>query len=394
MERIYLDHAATTPVRDEVAQAMAPYLANSFGNPSSIHSFGQEAKAALDHSRDSLAQALGAEPSEITFTAGGTEADNLALVGIALANKNRGNHIVTTAIEHDAVLKTADFLEHLGWQVTRLPVDRFGMVWAEQVAEAITDHTVLVSVMHANNEVGTIQPIADIAAVARERGVLIHTDAVQSFGYLPVDVGSLGVDLLSLSAHKIYGPKGVGALYVRRGVGIEAMMHGGGQERERRSGTQNVAGIVGFAEAARLVLADRESEAARQRVLRDRWIGKALESLPGAALNGHPTERLPNNINISIAGVEGESLLLSMDLAGVAASSGSACASGSIEPSHVLTAIGVAPERARGALRLTLGRSTTSEYLDYALQVLHDASARLAPMAGHNISASMQPAGS
>lgn len=385
MERIYLDHAATTPVREEVAQAMAPYLSTSFGNPSSIHSYGQEAKAALDDSRDTLAHALGAEPSEITFTAGGTEADNLALVGIALAHRERGNHIITTAVEHDAVLKTADFLEQMGWRVTRLPVDRFGMVSAGQVAEAIASDTVLVSVMHANNEVGTIQPIAEIAAIARERGVLVHTDAVQSFGYLPVDVNTLGVDLLSLSAHKIYGPKGVGALYVRRGVGIEAILHGGGQERERRSGTQNVAGIAGFAAATQLLLGEREEEAKRLASLRDAWIGKALKALPGAVLNGHSTERLPNNINISIEGVEGEALLLSMDLAGVAASSGSACASGSIEPSHVLVAMGMPLERARGALRLTLGRSTTSGELDYALQVLQDSAERLVPMSEHNI---------
>lgn len=387
MERIYLDHAATTPVREEVAEAMAPYLSRAFGNASSIHSFGQEAKAALDSARDTLADAIHAEPAEVTFTSGGTEADNLALIGIALANERRGKHIVTTPIEHDAVLKTAGFLEKLGWRVTRVPVDRSGMVSPEQVQAAITDETVLVSVMHANNEVGTIQPIAEIARIARKRGVLMHTDAVQSFGYLPIDVHAFGVDLLSLSAHKIYGPKGVGALYVRRGTPIEAILHGGGQERERRSGTENVAGIVGFAAAARLMGQEREYQANRQRALRDEWIGQALNELPGAALNGHPTERLPNNINISIAGLEGEALLLGLDLAGVAASSGSACASGSIEASHVLVAMGVEPERVRGALRLTLGRSTTREELAYTLSVLREASARLTGMTEHTIAA-------
>jgi cysteine desulfurase len=386
MKRVYLDHAATTPVRPEVAEAMAPYLTDAYGNPSSIHSFGQEAKAALDNARDTLAQALGAEPAEITFTGGGSEADNLALHGVLIANQARGKHFITTMVEHEAVLKTAEFMEKMGWRVTRLPVDEYGRVAPSQVAEAITDDTVLVSVMHANNEVGTILPIAQISQVAHNRGALMHTDAVQSFGQLPVDVDTLGVDLLSLSAHKIYGPKGVGALYVRRGTPIEALIHGGGQERERRSGTENVAGIVGFAEATRLMLQERDFQAERQRSLRDRWIEKALQILPKAKLNGHPTERLPNNINISVEGVEGEAMLLGLDLAGVAASSGSACASGSIEPSHVLLAMGIGPERVRSALRLTLGRSTTEEDLAYALDTLKKTATRLREMTEHNIS--------
>jgi len=386
MQRIYLDHAATTPVRLEVVEEMAPYFTAAYGNASSIHSYGQEAKAALDDARDTLAQALGAEPAEIVFTAGGTEADNLAIIGTLVANQAKGRHFITTTIEHDAVLKTADHMERLGWRVTRLPVDEYGMVTPEQVAEAISSDTALVSVMQANNEVGTILPIAEIAAEAHKRGVLMHTDAVQSFGQLPVNVDALGVDLLSLSAHKIYGPKGVGALYVRRGTPIEALIHGGGQERERRSGTENVPGIAGLAAATRLMLQERDTQAERMRRLRDQWISEALGALPNAQLNGHPIERLPNNINISVAGVEGEAMLLGLDLAGVAASSGSACASGSIEPSHVLLAMGIGPERVRSALRLTLGRATTEEELGYALDVLKKTTARLTEMTEHNIS--------
>ncbi len=372
MPTVYLDNAATTPVRVEVREAMQPYLSSErgFGNPSSIHAYGQEAKAAMDESRDILADALGAEPSEITFTGGGTEADNLALTGIMLANQSRGNHLITSKIEHEAILNTARFLERLGFQVTYLDVDSYGMVPPEAVEQAITDKTTLISIMHANNEVGTIEPIADIARIARQRGIALHTDAVQTFGQIPVTPEALGVDALSISAHKINGPKGAGALYVRRGTAIDAIVHGGGQERGRRSGTENVAGIVGFAEAVRLMLRERDAVAERCTRLRDAFVAELQTRMPDVSLNGHPTLRLPNNINISVPGVEGEAMLLNLDLAGIAASSGSACASGSIEPSHVLTAMRLPPERLRSALRLTLGRSTSDADMAYALETL------------------------
>jgi cysteine desulfurase len=389
MGRIYLDHSATTPVRSEVRQAMEPFLAetNGFGNPSSVHSFGQQAKAALDSARETVAFALGGEPAEITFTSGGTEADNLALVGLMMANRAKGDHLITSSIEHDAVLNSARFLETIGFEVTYVGVDEFGMISPEEVADAITDKTALISIMHANNEVGTIQPIVEIAKIARERGVLIHTDAVQSFGQLPVSVEVLGVDAISISSHKIYGPKGAGALLVRRGIPLLPLLHGGGQERNRRSGTENIPGIAGFAEAVRLLLAERDANSKRMRGLRDKFLSDGAKQIAGLRVNGHPTQRLPNNINFSVPGVEGEAMLLNLDLAGIAASSGSACASGSIDPSHVLLAMNLPPETVRSALRLTLGRSTTQSELETTLQTLVRTTQRLTQMTEHTLHA-------
>ena len=376
--RIYLDYAATTPLRPEAHAVMEPFLSgDSFGNPSSLHADGQQAKRALDTARDILADALDCQFSEISFTGGGTESDNAALFGVMLANKGRGNHLIITQIEHEAVTETARFLETLGFRVTYLPVDEFGTVSPQSVAATLTDETVLVSVMHANNEVGTIQPLREIADIAHARGAFLHTDAVQTFGQLPVTVGTLGADLITLSAHKIYGPKGVGALYVRSGIAIEPLLHGGGQERERRSGTENVAAIAGFGEAVRCLLPEREAEAARLTVLRDRlWSGISAH-LPNATLNGHPINRLPNNLNFSLSGLDAETLLLSLDRAGVSASSGSACTSGSIEPSHVLSAMGLPDARLKSALRLTLGRGTTAEGIDRTVEIVAGIAARL-----------------
>ncbi len=376
--RIYLDYAATTPLRPEVRAAMEPFLSpDGFGNPSSLHADGQQAKRALDMARDILANALGCQFSETSFTSGGTESDNAALFGVMLANKSRGNHLITTQIEHEAVTGTAQFLETLGFRVTHLPVDKFGSVSPRSVADALTDETVLVSVMHANNEVGTIQPLGEIADIVHARGAYLHTDAVQTFSQLPVTVGALGVDLLTVSAHKIYGPKGVGALYVRSGIAIEPFLHGGGQERSRRAGTENVAAIAGFGEAVRLLLPERDAEAARLTYLRDRLWSDLSSRLPGVVLNGHPTQRLPNNLNISLPGLDAETLLLSLDRSGVSASSGSACTSGSIEPSHVLTAMGLPDARLKSALRLTLGRGTTEEEIDRTVEILGGIAERL-----------------
>jgi len=378
-ERIYLDHAATTPLRPEVRAAMEPYLTtDGFGNPSSLHTDGQRAKRALDAARDTLAQALGAQFSEITFTSGGTEADNAALIGVLLA-RGRGSHLVTTQIEHEAVGETARFLEKLGFGVTFLPVDGQGRVAPQAVAEALTDRTALVSVMHANNEVGTIQPVREIAHIAHARGAYFHTDAVQTFGQLLVHVHDLGADLLTVSAHKIYGPKGAGALYVRSGVPIEPLLHGGGQERQRRAGTENVPAVVGFGEAVLRLLPEREAEAMRLTKLRDLFLAALHQRIPGIVLNGHPTERLPNNLNVSFPGLDAETLLLALDRAGVSASSGSACTSGSIEPSHVLTAMGLPDNRVRSAIRLTLGRGTTSEKVHRAVHILADMVTRQTP---------------
>lgn len=370
-ERIYLDHAATTPLRPEARAAMEPFLTGDFGNPSSLHQHGRRAKNALDAARDTLASALGAKFPEVTFTSGGTESDNAALVGVLLAHRARGDHLVTTQIEHEAVLDTARFLETLGFRVTFLPTDAFGRVSPESVADALTDKTTLVSVMHANNEVGTIQPMADIAAVCRARGVLLHSDAVQTLGQLPITVDSLGVDLLSVSGHKIGGPKGVGALFVRSGVPIEPFVRGGGQERGRRAGTENVAAVVGFAEAVRLLLPERDVLAARLSHLRDHLISSLFARLPGlVTLNGHPTDRLPNNVHVSLPGLDSETLLLRLDRAGISASSGSACTSGSLEPSHVLAAMGVPETHLKSGLRLTLGRETTDAESDRTVEVL------------------------
>ncbi len=374
--RIYLDYAATTPTDPRVVEAMRPYFTDRFGNASSVHTFGQEARAAVDRARRTLAEALGCEPSEVVFTSGATEADNWAVVGVAFAHESRGRHLVVSSVEHRAVLEPARWLAERGWEVTFLPVDRYGRVDPDDVRRALRDDTVLVSVMHANNEVGTVQPVAEVARIAREMGVLVHTDATQTFGALPVRVDELGVDLLSASAHKRYGPKGVGFLYVRRGTRIEPLLRGGAHERGRRAGTENVPGIVGFGKAVELALAAREAEQARLSGLRDRLV-RGLLAVEGAFLNGHPTERLPNNAHLSFEGVESESLLLALDLRGLAASSGSACTAGSLEPSHVLRAMGLPPERAAGALRLTLGRWTTEAEVDAAVEWVREAVAEL-----------------
>jgi len=379
MKRIYLDHAATTPTDPEVVKAMLPYFTDAFGNPSSIHSFGQEAKAAVEDARDKIASLIGARGEEIVFTGGGTEADNLALKGIAYANK-RGNHIITTAIEHHAVAESCKFLERRGFEVTYLPVDRCGLVDPDDVKKAISDKTILISVMHANNEVGTIEPIAEIGRIARESRVYFHTDAVQTVGHIPVDVNELGVDLLAISAHKLYGPKGVGALYIRKGTRITPLMLGGEQERRRRASTENVPAIVGFGKAAEIAQREVDGEAKRLISLRDRLTESLLELIERIHLNGHPTWRLPNNVNVSIEFVEGESLLLNLDLEGIAASTGSACSSASLEPSHVLLALGLPHELAHGSLRFTLGRETNEADIDRVLAALPPIVTRLRAM--------------
>jgi cysteine desulfurase len=372
---IYLDHAATTPIDPAVFEAMTPYLTEKFGNPSSVHAQGRAARAAIDEARDAVASAVGAPASEIHFTSGGTEADNLALLGVARANRAKGDHIITCVTEHHAVLEACGELVKEGFRVTYLPVDLDGLLDPDDVASAIDDGTILVSVMHVNNEIGVIQPISSIGRVAKERGVLFHTDAVQSFGVLPVDVDHLNVDLLSASAHKIYGPKGAGFLYVRSGVRISPLQFGGSQERERRPGTENVAGIVGLRAATELAVSQMEITSNRLAALRDYLIDSILDRIPGTSLNSHRTLRAPGNANISFQGVEGEMLLLNLDLEGIAASSGSACTAGSVTPSHVLRALG--GESSQGALRLTLGRGTTKDDLDEAIASLESIVRRL-----------------
>ncbi len=376
---IYLDHAATTPLREEVLAAMLPYLTEHFGNASSLHAEGRRARQGIDEARERIAAIIGAKPREIVFTSGGSEGDNLAIKGAAWAASARGRHIVTSSVEHKAVLNTCAILERSGFEVTYLPVDRYGRVDPAEVEAALTDHTALVSIMYANNEVGTIQPIAEIGAICRRAGVLFHTDAVQAGGFLPLDVDRLGADLLTLSAHKVYGPKGVGALFVRQGTALLPQVQGGAQERQRRAGTENVAGIVGFARALDLVQGDpaaRDAENAGLAVLRDRLFA-SVRDLEGIAATGHPVERLPHNASWLIDGVEGGDLIAALDLGGVAGSTGSACISGSDEPSHVLLAMGFDPEQSHGALRLTAGRSTTATQIDQAAEVLRASIARL-----------------
>ncbi|MDN5277045.1 MAG: cysteine desulfurase [Clostridiales bacterium] len=379
-KRVYMDHAATTYTKQEVLEEMLPYFKEIYGNPSSVHGFGREARKAVDLARERTAAALNASPEEIYFTSGGTEADNWAIKGVAWANKERGNHIITTSIEHHAVLHTCQYLEKMGFEVTYLPVDSYGLVYPEQVKEAITDKTILISVMFANNEIGTIEPIKEIGQIARERGIYFHTDAVQAVGQIPVDVKEMNIDLLSLSAHKFYGPKGVGALYIRKGVKLHPFIHGGAQERNRRAGTENLPGIVGLGKAIELAVANLEESSKRLTAMRDRLISGVLNSIENVRLNGHPTKRLPGNANFSFEFIEGESLLLSLDMKGIAASSGSACTSGSLDPSHVLLAIGLPHEIAHGSLRLTLGDDNTDEDIDYVLEVLPDIVQRLREM--------------
>lgn len=378
MTRVYLDHAATTPVDPEVAEAMARVLRDTHGNPSSVYAEGRAARALVDTAREEVARALGAEPAEIVFTSGGTEADNLALRGTFAARKADGDGIVTTAIEHHAVLDTAhDLAARHRARITVLPVDRYGRVTAEQVEQALDARTVLVSVMHGNNEIGTLQPIAAIGRACRARGVTFHTDAVQTVGALPFDVASLPVDLVSVNAHKFYGPKGIGALYVRAGAKLATVQTGGGQERGRRTGTENVAGIVGLGVAMRLAQARRDAESARQARLRDRIIEGVVSRIADALLTGHPAERLPNNASFCFPGTQGEALVIALDLAGFAVSSGSACTSGSTEPSHVITALGIDRAVAQGSLRLTVGRATTDADVDALLEALPPIVSRL-----------------
>jgi len=368
--RIYLDYAATTPTHPEVVKVMLPYFTDAFGNPSSIYSYGQEAKGAVEEARTKVAGLIGARDEEIVFTSGGTEADNFALKGVAFANESRGNHIVTSSIEHHAVIETCKFLERRGFSVTYVPVDEYGLIDPDDVRRAITDRTVLISVMHANNEVGTIEPIDEIGKIAREAGIYFHTDAVQTAGHIPADANAIGVDLLSISAHKLYGPKGVGALYIRKGTKLLPFMHGGEQERRRRASTENVPGIVGFGKAAEIAQREMSGEAERLTYLRDRLTNGLLERIEHSRLNGHPVTRLPNNVNISVDFVEGESMLLNLDLEGICASTGSACSSSSLEPSHVLLAIGLSHELAHGSLRFSLGKWTTEEETERVLDVL------------------------
>jgi cysteine desulfurase len=380
MKAIYLDYAATTPVDPEVVEAMHPYFRQTFGNPSSIHSFGQQARSAVEDAREKVAAFLGAKPAEIVFTSGGTESDNYAIKGIAYANRKKGNHIVTTAVEHHAVMEPCHFLEREGFEVTFLPVDSHGLVDPRDVAKAITGRTVLVSIMHANNEIGTLQPIAEIGKIARERGVCFHTDAVQTFGHLPFTVGELNVDLLSLSAHKLYGPKGVGALFIRQGTRLEPHMHGGDQEGKRRASTHNVPGVVGLAKAVELAESLMPEETTRITALRDKLVSGLFDRIDRVRLNGHPEKRLANNANVSIEYCEGEAMILSLDLMGIACSTGSACSSTSVEPSHVLRAIGLSVEETRGSLRFSLGRYTEDREIDQVLEVLPKIVKRLRAM--------------
>lgn len=368
---IYLDHAATTPVDPRVVAAMLPYFTEQFGNPGGVYALGRKAAAALDDARETVARLLHCRPTEVIFTSSGSEADNLAIRGIATAMRarKRGNHIITSSIEHHAALRTCQALEQEGFTVTYLPVDQFGQVAVDDVAATLTDETVLVTIMLANNEVGTLQPISEIAALCRARRIPLHTDAVQAGGVLDLDVRQLNVDALTLAAHKFYGPKGVGALYLRTGTRLTPLINGGSQERNRRAGTENVAGIVGLAKAFELAQTEREAENARLIALRDRLIAGVL-TIPGSRLTGHPTDRLPNNASFAFAGIEGESLLLNLDVAGIAAASGSACTSAVVDPSHVLVAMGLDDTWNRGHLRLTLGHSTTEADIDAVLAQL------------------------
>ncbi len=378
MKRIYMDHNATTPLREEVLEAMLPYLREAFGNASSLHTYGMQARRAIEAAREQVATALGARPREIVFSGCGTESDNHAIKGIARGD--RGDHVITSQIEHKAVLETCQYLEKQGVRVTYLPVDEYGMVSAADVAQAITGQTVLVSVMFANNEVGTIQPIAEIGRVCQERGICFHTDAVQAVGKLPFDVKELGIDMLSLSAHKFYGPKGVGALYVRKGLKVDSLLHGGHQERGRRAATENVASIVGLGKAIELRLEEMAPEAERLTALRERLYSGITERIDHVHLNGHPTERLPGTLDVGFEYIEGEGIIIGLDIAGVAVSSGSACTSASLEASHVLLAMGVEAGLAQGSIRFSLGRGNTGADVDYVLETLPPIVERLRSM--------------
>ena len=380
--RIYLDHNATTPVHPEVKKTMLSYYEELFGNASSVHSYGREAREAIDVAREQVAELIGASsPTEITFTSGGTESDNHAIKGTAYSKVGRqGNHIIISPIEHHAVENTCEYLEKKGFEVTRLKVDKYGVIDLQSLEDSIKDTTILISVMHANNEVGTIQPLAEVGKIAKERGIILHTDAVQSVGKIPVNVDELGVDLLSLSAHKIYGPKGIGALYIRRGTRIDSLLHGGHHERNRRAGTENVPGIVGLGKAAEIAKKERESEHKHLWTLTEKLHLGIQEKIEFVHQNGHPEQRLPGTLNFSFEFIEGEGLILSLDMNGISVSTGSACTSGSLEPSHVLTAMGLSAEIAHGSVRFSLGRDNTEEELDYVLEVLPNVVNRLRAM--------------
>ena len=380
MVRIYMDHSATTRPDPEVVNAMLPFYNEFFGNASSLHSFGQEAAQALVSSRKTVADFLGAEPEEIIFTSGGTESDNLALKGIAYLKKNKGKHIITSVIEHPAILNTCKYLGDMGYRITYVPVDDQGLIDPADVEDAITGDTILISVMHTNNEIGTIQPIKEISVIAHEHGVLVHTDAVQSVGKMPVNVDDLGVDMLSISAHKIYGPKGVGALYVRKGTRLQGLSQGGSHEMKKRAGTENIPGIVGMAKAVELAEQRLDEEVKYLDNLRDTMIRKILDSIPESYLNGHPTKRLCNNVHVRFSYVEGESLLMMLNSKGVAVSTGSACSSQSLDPSHVLVALGIMPEEIHGNLRITLGHENTMDEVDYVVENLIDIVKKLRAM--------------
>jgi len=380
MRKVYLDNAATTALSPKVLEKMMPYLTDIYGNASSPHSFGQTARIGVEHAREQVARAINADPSEIVFTGCGTESDNTVLFGVAERYAKKGDHIITTNVEHHAILHSCAALEKKGIKVTYLPVDKDGLITPEQVRDAITDKTILVSVMFANNEVGTIMPIPEIAAVCHEKGVLFHTDAVQAAGHIPIDVKAMGIDMLSISGHKFHGPKGVGVLYERKGIRLPSYIIGGEQEKGRRAGTENVAGIVGLGEALELAVTNMSETSARMTRMRDRLIEGIEATIPEVKLNGHRTKRLPNNVNFSIKYIEGESILLMLDMAGIAASSGSACTSGSLDPSHVLLALGLTHEVAHGSVRLTLGDDTTDEDIDYVLETLPKVAHRLRAM--------------
>jgi cysteine desulfurase len=370
MKKIYFDHSATTPVHQEVVATMINCMTSTFGNPSSVHSYGRESQSLLEEARQKVADLFGASSNEIIFTSGGTEADNLAIQGIAKANQKKGKHIITSVIEHHAVLHTCEYLETQGFEVTYLPVDEYGLVQLIDLIQAVRDDTILISIMFANNEVGTIQPIKEIGTFARQKGIYLHTDAVGAAGNYPIDVNEYNIDLMTISGHKFYGPKGVGALFVRQGVNIQAVQFGGGHENSMRAGTENMPGIVGLGKACEMAKHHLSNRIEYVSSLRDKLIREILAKIPDAKLNGHPTLRVPGNINFSFLRVEGESLLLRLDLEGIAASSGSACSSGGLNPSHVLLAMGLAPEDAHGSLRITLGCDNTDEEVDYCVNVL------------------------
>lgn len=367
---VYMDYSATTPVKKEVLDTMIPYFTEQYGNPSSIYKLGQASKKAIDEARDKVAKTMNARQDEIYFTGGGSESDNWAIKGTAYALKQKGNHIITSSVEHHAVLHACEYLEKQGFEVTYLPVDNEGLVSTEDLKKAIKDTTILITVMYANNEIGTIQPIEEIGKIAKEKGILFHTDAVQAYGHIAIDTQTLPVDMISVSAHKLYGPKGVGVLYVRKGVKIHNLIHGGGQEKRRRAGTENIAGIVGFGKAAELAHVDIQGHNQKLTALRDDLTKRLMEAIPHTRINGHKEKRLCNNVNLSFQYIEGEGILLGLDMVGISASSGSACTSGSLDPSHVLLGIGLTHEIAHGSLRLSLGDMTTQEEIDYVVEKL------------------------